>query len=134
MLSRTLRALLTIFLVVGFAFTILRLSGDPAMMILSADAPPEAIAAFRQSWGLDAPLWIMAGLTGPTTGGAQLDGKAMTVQVGTGCGKELAYWLGNAPWGSERKPEKKPTKPVKPPPPLTLAALPAECRAVVTAE
>jgi penicillin-insensitive murein endopeptidase len=54
---------------------------------------------------------------------------------GTGCGKELAYWLGNAPWGSEKKkPEKKPTKPVKPPPPLTLAALPAECRAVVTAE
>lgn len=57
MLSRSLRALLTIFLVVGFAFTILRLSGDPAMMILSADAPPEAIAAFRESWGLDAPLW-----------------------------------------------------------------------------
>ena len=57
MLSRSLRALLTIFLVVGFAFTILRLSGDPAMMILSADAPPEAIAAFRKSWGLDAPLW-----------------------------------------------------------------------------
>ena len=55
--SRLLRALLTIFLVVGFAFTILRLSGDPAMMILSADAPPEAIAAFRASWGLDAPLW-----------------------------------------------------------------------------
>ena len=57
MLSRTLRALLTVFLVVGFAFTILRMSGDPAMMILSADAPPEAIAAFRKSWGLDAPLW-----------------------------------------------------------------------------
>ena len=54
---------------------------------------------------------------------------------GTGCGKELAYWLGNAPWGSEKKqPEKKPAKPVKPPPPLTLAALPAECRAIVTAE
>jgi hypothetical protein len=32
------------------------------------------------------------------------------------------------------QPEKKPAKPVKPPPPLTLAALPAECRAVVTAE
>lgn len=26
------------------------------MMILSADAPPEAIEAFRKSWGLDAPL------------------------------------------------------------------------------
>jgi peptide/nickel transport system permease protein len=47
---------LTILLVVTFTFIILRLSGDPAMMILSADAPPEAIDAFRQSWGLDAPL------------------------------------------------------------------------------
>jgi peptide/nickel transport system permease protein len=55
--SRGLRSLLTLFLVTGFAFFILRLSGDPAMMILSADAPPEAIAAFRKSWGLDAPLW-----------------------------------------------------------------------------
>lgn len=27
------------------------------MMILSADAPPEAIAAFRERWGLNAPLW-----------------------------------------------------------------------------
>ena len=27
------------------------------MMILSADAPPEALAAFRKSWGLDVPLW-----------------------------------------------------------------------------
>jgi peptide/nickel transport system permease protein len=54
---RTLRSAFTIFLVVAFAFIILRLSGDPAMMILSADAPPEAIAAFRESWGLDVPLW-----------------------------------------------------------------------------
>lgn len=57
MATRTLRALLTIFLVLSFAFLILRLSGDPALLILSADAPPEAVAAFRQGWGLDAPLW-----------------------------------------------------------------------------
>jgi penicillin-insensitive murein endopeptidase len=49
---------------------------------------------------------------------------------GTGCGDELAYWMGNKPWPVEQKP----TKPQKPPPPLTLAGLPAECRAVVTAE
>lgn len=55
--SRILRAVLTVFLTLSFAFVILRMSGDPAMMILSADAPPEAIEAFRQSWGLDAPLW-----------------------------------------------------------------------------
>lgn len=52
------RALLTIVLVVTFAFIVLRLSGDPAMMIMSPDAPPEALAAFRQAWGLDAPIWL----------------------------------------------------------------------------
>lgn len=51
------RALLTIGLVVTFAFIVLRLSGDPALMIMSPDAPPEALAAFREAWGLDDPLW-----------------------------------------------------------------------------
>lgn len=55
--SRLFRSLLTIFLVLSFAFVILRLSGDPALIILSPDAPPEAIEAFRKSQGLDAPLW-----------------------------------------------------------------------------
>ncbi|WP_421694745.1 penicillin-insensitive murein endopeptidase [Aestuariivirga sp.] len=53
---------------------------------------------------------------------------------GTGCGEELSYWLGNAPWQRIDHPPPPPTKPVKPAPPLTLASLPAECRAVVTAE
>ena len=35
------RALLTVFLVVTFAFIVLRLSGDPALMMMSVDAPPE---------------------------------------------------------------------------------------------
>lgn len=50
---------------------------------------------------------------------------------GTGCGAELAYWMGDIPW----KPQKRDpnAKPVKPAPALTLAGLPAECRAVVTA-
>lgn len=51
------RALLTIALVVTFAFVVLRLSGDPALLIMSVDAPPEAIAAFRKAWGLDDPIW-----------------------------------------------------------------------------
>ena len=54
---RLARALLTMVLVVTFAFVVLRLSGDPALLIMSADAPPEAIAAFRQSWGLNDPIW-----------------------------------------------------------------------------
>jgi penicillin-insensitive murein endopeptidase len=54
---------------------------------------------------------------------------------GDGCGEELAYWLGDVPWVPKKKPKPDPNaKPPKPAPPLTLSALPAECRAVVTAE
>ena len=56
--GRLLRAALTIIMVVTFAFVVLRLSGDPALLILSVDAPPEAVAAFREAWGLDRPLWV----------------------------------------------------------------------------
>jgi peptide/nickel transport system permease protein len=55
---RFFRSLLTLVLVVTFAFIVLRLSGDPALLVMSADAPPEAIAAFRKAWGLDDPLWV----------------------------------------------------------------------------
>ena len=58
LLIRFGRALLTIILVVTFAFVVLRLSGDPAMLILNVDAPPAAIAAFREAWGLDRPLYV----------------------------------------------------------------------------
>lgn len=57
LLLRFARALITIALVVTFAFVVLRLSGDPALIILGPEAPPEAIVAFRQSWGLDDPIW-----------------------------------------------------------------------------
>ncbi|WP_207478511.1 ABC transporter permease [Arenibaculum pallidiluteum] len=57
LLLRSGRALLTVALVVTFAFVVLRLSGDPALLIMSVDAPPEAIAAFRRAWGLDDPIW-----------------------------------------------------------------------------
>jgi len=56
--TRLGRALLTITLVVTFAFIVLRLSGDPALIIMSPDAPPEALAAFREAWGLDEPIWL----------------------------------------------------------------------------
>lgn len=57
LLSRLLRAVLTIVAVVTFAFVVLRLSGDPALLIMSVDAPPEAVEAFRAAWGLDRPVW-----------------------------------------------------------------------------
>jgi peptide/nickel transport system permease protein len=55
---RIARALLTIALVVTFAFVVLRLSGDPALIIMGPEAPPEVIAAFRKAWGLDDPIWM----------------------------------------------------------------------------
>lgn len=56
--SRLARAALTIAMVVTFAFIVLRLSGDPAQIIMGADAPPEAVDAFRLAWGLDKPIWV----------------------------------------------------------------------------
>ncbi len=56
-LGKTLRAALTILMVMTFAFIVLRLSGDPAQVLLGPDAPLDSIAAFRERWGLDDPLW-----------------------------------------------------------------------------
>lgn len=55
---RLVRAVLTLLLIVTFAFVVLRASGDPALAILSVDVPAEAIEAFRHEWGLDQPVWI----------------------------------------------------------------------------
>ena len=57
LVTRLARASLTLFLILTFSFFILRMTGDPAMLIMSPDAPPEALEAFRKGWGLDAPLW-----------------------------------------------------------------------------
>lgn len=57
-LTRLLRAFITIILVVSFAFIVLRMSGDPAQIILGPDAPPQAVEAFRKAWGLDQPILV----------------------------------------------------------------------------
>jgi peptide/nickel transport system permease protein len=57
-LIRLLRALITILAVVTFAFVVLRMSGDPAQVMLGPDVPQESIDAFRKAWGLDQPLWV----------------------------------------------------------------------------
>ena len=58
LLVRLLRAAVTILAVVTFAFVVLRMSGDPAQVMLGPDVPQDAVDAFRKSWGLDQPLWI----------------------------------------------------------------------------
>jgi penicillin-insensitive murein DD-endopeptidase len=51
---------------------------------------------------------------------------------GTGCGEELAYWMGDGPWVAKKRDPNAP--PVKAPPPLTLSGLPVDCRAVIAAQ
>lgn len=58
-LSRLLRAAVTLFIIVTFAFVVLRLSGDPASRFFDiAETPDEVIQAFRRQWGLDQPIWF----------------------------------------------------------------------------
>ena len=57
-LVRLFRALVTILAVVTFAFVVLRMSGDPAQVMLGPDVPLESVVAFRKAWGLDQPLWV----------------------------------------------------------------------------
>lgn len=57
-LVRVMRAVITILAVMTFAFVVLRMSGDPAEVMLGPDVPQNVIEAFRKSWGLDQPLWI----------------------------------------------------------------------------
>ncbi|MFS8047329.1 ABC transporter permease [Rhizobium sp. BR 314] len=58
-LSRLLRALMTLFIIVTFAFFVMRLSGDPLSRFFDvATTPPEVIEAFRRQWGLDQPIWV----------------------------------------------------------------------------
>ncbi|MDR1920523.1 MAG: ABC transporter permease [Candidatus Adiutrix sp.] len=51
------RALLTLFMLTGCVFIALRLTGDPAALILGPEADAEALAGFRVSRGLDKPLY-----------------------------------------------------------------------------
>lgn len=54
---KTLRAALTMWLVITFAFLVLRISGDPTEILLPDDASEAIRAAYRAKWGLDLPLW-----------------------------------------------------------------------------
>ncbi|KEA04454.1 ABC transporter permease (plasmid) [Agrobacterium fabrum] len=52
-LARMVRAIVVLVFTVTLVFVVLRLSGDPAQQMLSSQAGPEALAAFRTKWGFD---------------------------------------------------------------------------------
>ena len=60
-LGRSLRGIVTLWAVVTVVFIVLRMSGDPAEVMLGAEASPEAIEAFRRSHGLNDPLPVQYG-------------------------------------------------------------------------
>lgn len=55
-LSRLLRSIATMWVVVTIVFVVLRLSGDPAQALLPDDATPEQLETFRRRYGLDQPI------------------------------------------------------------------------------
>lgn len=57
--SRLLSSIPVLILVSVVAFTLLRLApGDPALMSVGLEAPPEALARARQEMRLDEPIWV----------------------------------------------------------------------------
>jgi len=58
LLSRAVQSVVLLVLVTAVVFLILRLTpGDPALVLLGTQAPPEAITELRRNLGLDRPLW-----------------------------------------------------------------------------
>ncbi|WEJ60123.1 ABC transporter permease [Devosia sp. FJ2-5-3] len=57
LVTKLFRGALTLLLAVTFVFIVLRASGDPAQIMMSDEASPDAIAAFRERWGLDKSMF-----------------------------------------------------------------------------
>jgi len=55
--TKALRALFTIWLVVSFVFVVLRVSGDPTLILLPVDTAPAIVELYAQKWGVDRPIW-----------------------------------------------------------------------------
>ena len=86
-LRKSLRALLTLWIVVTLTFVVLRSSGDPAIVILGVDATPEMVANFHREWGLDRPIPVqyasyLAHILGGDFGNSFLDGRPALTVVG----------------------------------------------------
>lgn len=57
-LKRLVQSVLTVFGVVTIAFFLVRLSGDPALLLLPADATTDDIERLREALGLNRPLLV----------------------------------------------------------------------------
>ena len=57
-IKRLFHSLIVLFILTVFVFTILRLSGDPAAILLPADATDQQIQEMRQALGLDKPIFV----------------------------------------------------------------------------
>src|SRR5262245_10737179 len=55
-LSKLVRTALTLLLVVTLVFVILRMAGDPLLVLLPADTDPVVVEQYRTRWGLDRPM------------------------------------------------------------------------------
>lgn len=57
LLSKSLRALFSVWLIVTLIFFLMRMTGDPALALFGPDeVPPEVMDSFRATWGFDRPL------------------------------------------------------------------------------
>lgn len=56
-LSRVLRAAITLLITVTLVFLFIRFSGDPAAALAPPDAPQAVIEQYRRAMGLDRPVW-----------------------------------------------------------------------------
>ncbi|HSL93205.1 MAG TPA: ABC transporter permease [Bacillota bacterium] len=58
LLSRLVHAMVVVVGVSVIVFAVMHLTGDPAVLMLPLDTPPEQVAAFRTQMGLDDPLYV----------------------------------------------------------------------------
>lgn len=56
-ITKFLRSLFTLWLVVTAVFFVLRLSGDPLYSLLPLGTPEDILDSYRVKWGTDKPLW-----------------------------------------------------------------------------
>ncbi|WMT92552.1 ABC transporter permease [Pelagibacterium sp. H642] len=86
LLVKLIRTGLTVLLALCFTFFLMRMAGDPALAFLGVDAPPEALALFREKHGLDQPVLVQFGyylsnLAQGDFGTSLRDGRSVTTVV-----------------------------------------------------